>query len=114
MAITKVVLSGSTDGKPIVITATESPGNLIHTASATEIDEIWIYLSNSSSTPVVTTIQWGLTTTVGSIIQSVPGQAGLYLAVPGLILTNSSIVRVFAEISDVITVLGFVNRISTT
>jgi len=112
MAISKVVLSGSTDGKPIVITTTESPGNLIHTASATEIDEIWIYLNNSSNTPVVTTIQWGLTTTVGSIIQSVPGQAGLYLAIPGLVLTKNSIVRVFASVSDVITVLGFVNRIS--
>ena len=114
MAISKVVLSGSTDGKPIVITTTESPGDLIHTASATEIDEIWIYLSNTSSTSVVTTIQWGLTTTVGSIIQSVPGQAGLYLAVPGLVLTNSSTVRVFASVSDVVAVFGFVNRISTT
>jgi len=55
MAITKVVLSGSTDGKPIVITATESPGNLIHTASATEIDEIWIYLSNSR---VISSCTW--------------------------------------------------------
>jgi len=113
MAISKVILSGSTDGQPIAVTTTESPGTLIHTASATEIDEIWIYLTNSSNTPVATTIQWGLTTPVGSIIQSVPGQAGLYLAVPGLVLTNNSIVRVFAEISDVITVLGFVNRIST-
>ena len=113
MAISKVVLSGSTDGKPIAITTTESPGNLIHTASATEIDEIWIYLNNTSDTSVVTTIQWGLTTTVGSIIQNVPGQAGLYLAIPGLVLTNNSIVRVFASVSDVITVLGFVNRISS-
>jgi hypothetical protein len=114
MAVSKVILSGSTDGQPISITATESPGNLIHTASATELDEIWIYLSNSSDTPVVATIQWGLTTPVGSVIQSVPGQAGLYLAIPGLVLTNNSIVRVFAEVNDVITVLGFVNRISTT
>jgi len=113
MAISKVILSSSTDGQPILITATESPGNLVHTASATEIDEIWIYLSNSSNTPIIVTIQWGLTTTVGSIIQSVPGQAGLYLAVPGLVLTNNSIVRAFASLSDVITVLGFVNRIST-
>jgi len=113
MAISKVILSGSTDGKPIVITTTESPGNLIHRASATEIDEIWIYLNNTSDTSVVTTIQWGLTTTVGSIIQNVPGQAGLYLAIPGLVLTNNSIVTVFASVSDVITVLGFVNRISS-
>jgi len=113
MAISKVVLSGSTDGRPIVITATELPGDLIHTASDTEIDEIWIYLSNSSDTPVVTTIQWGLTTAAGSIIQSVPGQAGLYLAIPGLVLTNGSVVRAFASVSEVVTVLGFVNRIST-
>jgi hypothetical protein len=114
MAISKVVLSGSTDGKPIVITTTESPGDLIHTASATEIDEIWIYLSNTSSASVVTTIQWGLTTTAGSIIQNVPGQAGLYLAVPGLVLTNSGTVRAFASVSDVIAVFGFVNRIFIT
>jgi hypothetical protein len=113
MAISKVILSGSVDGKPIVITTTESPGNLIHTASATEIDEIWIYLNNTSDISVVTTIQWGLTTTAGSVIQNVPGQAGLYLAIPGLVLTNNTIVRVFASVSDVITVLGFVNRIST-
>jgi len=113
MAISKVILSGSTDGKPIPITTTESPGNLIHTASATEIDEIWLYLTNNNTDPVTVTVQWGLTTTVGSIIQTVPSQAGLYLAVPGLVLTNNSIVRVFASVSDVITVLGFVNRIST-
>lgn len=112
MAITKQLLSESTNGSPIQITSTSSPGNLIHTASSTEIDEVWLYLSNYHSSDVLVTVQWGGTATLNVINQMVPNNAGLFLAIPGLVLSNSNIVRCYADTANVVSVIGFVNRIN--
>ena len=49
--ISKEILSGSTNGKPIQVSATSSLGDTIHTtlASASVIDEIWLYAQNTGS-----------------------------------------------------------------
>ena len=42
---TKRLLSGSTNGRPIKVAATATPGTTIHTAvtGTTDFDEVWIY-----------------------------------------------------------------------
>ena len=49
---TKRKLSGSTDGKPILIAATSTPGTAIHTAvagtTAGTYDEIWLWVHNTN------------------------------------------------------------------
>ena len=40
---TKLKLSGSTDGKGIKVTQTATPGDIIHTAHVSALDEIWLY-----------------------------------------------------------------------
>lgn len=110
---TKLKLSGSTDGKGIKVTQTATAGDTIHTAHATSIDEIWIYAVNSSTSTVKLTIEWGEATAPdGNIETYIPPEMGLYLVVPGLILTNSLVVKAFAGTGNVILIHGFVNRIT--
>ena len=118
---TKVLLSGSTQGKAIKIAATTSGSNgtTLHATgtSSSVIDELWLYAYNSSSSAVVLTIQWGGITAVDNEYKlSIPPTTGLTLVVPGLILTGdgttASTTRAYAGTTNVITVSGYVNRIS--
>lgn len=116
---TKVALSGSTQGKGIKVVATASTGTTIHATgtSATIIDEIWLYAYNSSTAAVALTIQFGGTTSPDNDIRvSIPSQSGLTLVVPGLFLTGTgaaaNTVYAYAGTTNVVTVSGYVNRIS--
>lgn len=115
----KVVLSGSTQGKGIKVVATSTVGTLIHTTgtSATADDEIWLYAFNSDTADRLLTLEFGgVTAPDNAIVVTVPFKAGLMLVVPGLILAgNGSVgltVGAFASVANVVTVSGFVNRIS--
>lgn len=115
---TKTTLSGSTDGKGIKVVATASSGTTIHTASSTTttIDEIYLYAQNTSASAVKLTIQWGGTTSPDDDIEvTVAAEAGLMLVVPALILKGNAtplVVRAFAGTANVLTIHGFVNRIT--
>lgn len=116
---TKELLSGSSQGKAIKVAATASTGTTIHATgtSATIEDEIWLYAYNSSTAGVALTIQYGGTATPDDDIKiTIPATSGLTLVVPGLILTGSgaapAIVRAYAGTANVITLSGYVNRIS--
>lgn len=111
---TKHTLSGSTNGKGILTSGSSTESAVtIHTANATALDEIWIYAVNSFSSDVKLTIEWGETTSPnGNIETIIPSESGLMLIVPGLILTNSLVVKAFAAITNVIIIHGFVNRIT--
>ncbi len=110
-------LSGSTDGKPILVVQTATLGTAIHTAvSGTTpgtFDEIWLWVHNTSASTVQVTIEFGDATAPDhNIIMSVNGRDGLFLAVPGLILQNGDTVTAFASTASVITVAGFVNTMT--
>lgn len=116
---TKVALSGSTQGKAIKVAATASTGTTIHATgtSSSIIDEVWLYAYNSSTGPVTLTIQYGGTTSVDNDIKiDIPATSGLTLVVPGLILTGTgaaaNTVYAYAGTTNVITISGYVNRIS--
>jgi hypothetical protein len=116
---TKVLLSGGSQGKAIKVVATASSGTTIHTTgtSSTDEDEIWLYAYNSASTATALTIQFGGTTAVDNDIKvTIPSLSGLTLVVPGLILTGDgttgATVRAYAATTNVVTISGYVNRIS--
>ena len=118
-AFSKVLLSGSTQGKGIKVAATASTGTTIHATgtSSTTIDEIWLYAYNSSASAVLLTIQYGGTTSPDNdIALSIPAGSGLTLVVPGLILTGTgaaaNTVYAYAGTTNVITISGYVNRIA--
>jgi hypothetical protein len=110
----KILLSGSTQGKQIKVAATATAGTLIHTAvtGTTDLDEIWLYAVNSSSSTVKLTIEWGEASAPdGNIEVSIAAEDGYTLVVPGLLLQNGLVVRAFASSANVILINGYVNRI---
>lgn len=114
----KIVLSGSTDGKAIKVAATATAGTTIHTGSSTAatIDELWLYAQNTDSVDRKLTIEWGGTSSPDDLLELVvPGERGLVVVVPGLIIKGNAtplVVRAFAETANVITIVGYVNRIA--
>lgn len=113
----KDILSGSTDGKGILVTQNVTPGTLVHTGPivATSFDEVWLYAVNTSGTAVKLTVEWGdATAPNGNIEYTVAAENGLYLIVPGLILKGNATaltVKAFAATGSVITIHGYVNKI---
>lgn len=113
--MSKVLLSGSTQGKGVLVAATATTGTTIHTAIAgtSDIDEIWLYAVNLSTSAVKCTLEWGTTTAAdGNLEQTIPAESGLSLMVPGLLLQNGLLVTAFAGTTNVILIHGYVNRIS--
>jgi hypothetical protein len=114
----KQILSGSTDGKAIKVAATATAGTTIHTGSstATTLDEVWIYAVNTSASDVKLTIEWGGVASPDDHIEyTVKAENGLYLIIPGLILKGNAtplVIRAFAATANVITLSGYVNRIT--
>jgi len=108
----KIVLSGSTDGRGVKVVATATAGTTIHTAHSSAEDEIWIFAYNSHTAPVVLTCEMGGATDPDDhIVLTIPYDAGVIQVVPGLILTNSLVLKAFASVANKITLFGHVNRI---
>jgi len=114
----KTILSGSTDGRPILVAATSSPGTTIHTGSTTSatLHEVWLYASNSTGVQRTLTVQWGGTTSPNdSITLFLPAQSGLTVVAPGLLIKGNAtalIIRAFADSASQISITGFVNVIA--
>lgn len=115
----RVLLSGSTQGKAIKVAATAATGTTIHATgtSSSVIDEVWLYAYNGHTSDVQLTVEFGGTAVPDqNIAVTVPTKAGLVLVVPGLTLTGTgsaaNTVTAFAGTTNVITVSGYVNRIA--
>jgi len=115
----KIPFSGSTNGRGVLVVAVATPGTLIHTSvGADHMDEIWLYARNSDADPRDLTIEFGGVTDPDDLIeQQIPianaatGE-GLVLVLPGLILRAGLVVRAFGSVASVMSVFGFVNRIT--
>ena len=112
MAITGQLLSGSTDGRGILIAATSSTGDTIHTADSSATDYITIYAFNSHTAAVKLSIEFGGTTDPDDLIEVTLPVEELTLVTPKLPLTNSLVVRGFAGTTNVVTVFGSVDRVT--
>ena len=105
-------------GLGVLVAATATAGTAIHTASATAttIDEIWLYAVNSSTSAVKLTIEWGEATAPnGNIELTIAAESGLVLVTPGLVMqghATAKVVRAFAATTNVIVIHGYVNRIT--
>lgn len=111
----RAALSGGANGLMVPVVATSSPGTTVHTAVATtgadNWDEIYLWAVNSTTAAVKLTVQWGGTTSPANDMEvTIPGEAGLYLVVPGLPIQNGLLVRAFAGTASVVNVAGYVNQ----
>ena len=113
---TKTLLSGSTNGKAVLVVATATAGTTIHTAvsGTSSLDEVWLYAHNSSAATVKLTLEWGEATAPDGNIEINIGAegTGLVLVAPGILLQNSLVIKAFAATANVITLTGYVNRIA--
>ena len=118
-AFSKVLLSGSTFGKAVKVAATATPGTSVHATgiSATILDEIWLYAYNSDAADRILTVEFGGATAPDqNIVLTILKKTGLTLVVPGLVLTGDGAaaltVKAFADAANVVTLTGFINRIT--
>lgn len=111
-----VILSGAgAGGRNIKVVATATPGTVIHTAVSgfTQIDEIWLWATNTDTTPRKLTIEWGGSTSPDDLIEeTIPAESGLVLVVPGLRLNNGLGIKAFCATANVVMIAGHVNRIN--
>ena len=117
LSIGKNKLSGSTDGRGILIAAVATAGTLLHTARSgtaeNEFDEIWLWVVNSDTVAKKLTIEFGGTTAPNDLIEvTIPPESGLYPVIPGLILQNACVVRAFAATTNLLVAYGYVNRLA--
>lgn len=109
----KQKLSSCTDGRGIKVAAVATAGTAVHTAHATDLDEIWLYAYNSDTSDRKLTIEFGgVTAPDDNIVIFIPPSAGVLTVVPGLILSNSTAVKAFCDVANKVVVFGYVNRIT--
>jgi len=106
------------DGLGILVAATATAGTAIHTASATAttIDEVWLYAYNNHSASILLTIEYGGVTAPKDVIkQTLTAQNGLVLVCAGLVIqgnASAKVIRAFAATANQISIFGYVNRIT--
>ena len=106
------------DGLGILVAATATAGTAIHTgsATATTIDEVWLYAYNNHSSSILLTIEYGGVTAPKDVIkQTLTAQNGLVLVVAGLLVQGNAtpkVIRAFAATANQISIFGYVNRIT--
>lgn len=117
MPYASVLLSGSTDGDPIKVAATATPGTAIHTAvtGTTSWDEVYLWVTNTSGTAATLTIEWGGTTDPDHLLTkalSIPASSPPILVVAGIRLNNGALIKAFSGTANVLLITGNVNRIT--
>lgn len=115
--IEKVHFTNSTNNRPVLVTATASPGTNVHivTTNASRYDEIWLYATNNGQTNAEVNVEFGSNTNTDMIRQAIPVRSGLYMIVPGIPLQGDAtppMVRVYSNIENTICISGYVNRIT--
>ena len=113
----RVLLSGTTNGKPLPVAATATPGTLVHTAQAgtTGFDEVYLWVANVTAAAATLTIEYGGVTDPGDHAckaVSIPANSAPILILAGLVLNNALVVRAFSGTASALNVMGYVNRIA--
>lgn len=109
-------LSGSTNGRPIPIAATSTPGTLLHTAiSGTgAFDEVYLFASNVTAAAATLTVEFGGTSDPGDHLvkaYSIPANSlGIPIAV-GQRVQGGVAIRAFSGTASAINVTGHYNRV---
>ncbi len=113
MAFSIEFLSSSNSGEPIVITATTSPGTLIHTsiAGTSQKDEVFLYVNNTGASVWPIVLEMGNTGMANRMIMDIyPKEAPLLIS-QGFLLNQAGTVRGYSPsgVSGLV-VNGYVQR----
>ena len=107
-----VIPSGSTNGRLIAI---GTSATTLHdtTSSTTHMDEVFIYVVNSTAASIKVTLQIEGTAAANLIEDTIPSEAGLVLMLPGIRCNNTTDIDALAA-SAGCNALVIVNRITLT
>lgn len=113
----RILLSGSTSGRPIPVVATATPGTLIHTAiaGAAGFDELYIWASNVTAVAAILTIEWGGVGDPADHICKAFNIAANSAPIPlvmGEVLNGGLVCRAFSGTASALNISGYGNRIS--
>lgn len=113
----RLLLSGSTSGRPIPVAATATAGTLLHTAvsGATAYDEVYLWASNVTGSAATLTIEWGGATDPGDHMTkalSIPPNSPPVPIATGQIVNGGLTVRAFSGTGSALNITGYVNRIA--
>lgn len=116
MTYSRLLLSGSTNGREIPVAAVATPGTLIHTALAgtAGFDEVYAWASNVTNAAATLTVEWGGVLDPGDHMvkaYSIPANSPPIPIATGQVLNNSLVVRAFSGTASAINIGGYVNRI---
>ncbi len=112
----RLLLSGSTNGRAVPVAATSTPGTTIHTAvtGTTSFDEVYAWAVNVTASPINLTIEWGGVLAPGDHLvdtYSIPANSPPIPIVTGQVLNNGLIMKAFCSSASGINIIGYVNRI---
>ncbi len=112
----RLVLSGSANGREIPVVAIVTPGTLIHTAvaGASSFDELYLWASNVTAAAATLTLEWGGVLDPGDHMvkaYTIPANSPPIPIATGQVLNNALVVRAFSGTASAINIGGFVNRI---
>ena len=110
------VLSGSTNGRPIPVVQTATPGTAIHTAVAgtTSFDELYLWASNVTASAATLTIEWGGTSDPGDHLTKAYSIPANSLPIPialGQRVQGAVVIRAFSGTASAINITGYFNRV---
>ena len=108
------LLTGSSNGLPIPITAVATPGTTVHTAAAVGYEEVFLWVSNVTSSTATITIEWGGVTDPGDhLVHEYPVPANS-LPIPlalGQRIDGSVVIAAFSGTASALNVTGYVNQV---
>ena len=108
------VLSGSTNGRPIPVAATATPGTAIHTAGASGYEEVYLWASNVTAAAATLTVEFGGVGDPGDHLvkaYSIPANS---LPIPialGQRISGGVAIKAFSATGSAINITGYVNRV---
>jgi hypothetical protein len=111
MPLSKLSLSGSTNGKAILVGTTATTIH-VATASASNLDEIWLFATNITTSAVKLSIQFGGTSDTDLIEETIPPESGIKCIIPGLALGGAASLNVtaLAATANAINMHGYIHR----
>jgi hypothetical protein len=109
----RIALSGSTNFAPVNIAATSSGSpTTIHTADATALDELWIMAANYTNTDATLYMMYGGSSAYQIWSYPIPANTANVPVLLGQTFTGSLVISAYASITNTVSLLGSVNRIT--
>jgi hypothetical protein len=105
--LTVRLLSGSSNGRPIIVTATGTAGTVIHTPSSStpDLELVTLYAWNIGAATRTLTLEWGHAAST-LVVELEPGSGPIQVANQYPIQGASQVVRAFADVTAEVLIIG--------